>query len=69
MSSEIVPEWHALELKREALEKLLLEKYREQLLSANPKEQKRIKKEIEKQIRDELRVGSKNLFGEKPWIR
>jgi coenzyme F420-reducing hydrogenase delta subunit len=69
VASKIVPEWHALEVKREALERLLLEKHRIQLDNADPKEKKRIKKQIEKQIEQELREESKKAFGQKPWIR
>ena len=56
-------------MKREALEKLLLEKHRNQLDNADQKEKKRIKKQIEKLIEQELKEDFKKVFDQKPWIR
>jgi hypothetical protein len=69
MAPKIVPDSYAVEEKRRELERSLLEKYKEQLHGADPKQQKRNKKQIEKVVQKKLKNDIENFFHPKPWIR
>jgi hypothetical protein len=66
MAPEIVPEWHGLEKRATILRQNLRDKYREELSRADPRERKRLEKQIDKELLEALAKEYQRAFDPKP---